>query len=473
MAHLKYLIGLGGILGGLAIGYMTGVNPLYVAVALFVPAFLMFFFKNFELTVVGLLVLRSALDPFSEQGITGLFATGLSGLTILYVVVRLLRKQPVHVDGFWWFFLGWVVVQGLWVVLLPLGGLDLGSDRLPEASREWTRLFCWAMSYLLTLQLKERMRPEQFVNCLLLALIIPLATACLQFVVPGNLLPSFLAVSTKQDGFRINGTLGVANTFVTFLILFASLTYWKITTVPKRLPWFLLMGLIIFFLVNTKVLVGLIMLAVMMVAMVAPRLSLPNLLGSIVVIALMFGLFASTDFGSARLASISQTPLLNPDIDVSRAIVLAAADGNSFNWRIAQWSSLIGHWKQSPILGYGLQTANYFRPMFAWAHNDYVRALVEEGIVGLSLFFLFLGVQLVRLIRIIQTPFLDKNQRTFCLTLIAFWLATMVGMLTENVWSHTALFFYWFSLSAVADWEWGQDRVQSEPIAETRLAHFQ
>ena len=472
MAHLKYFIGFSGIILGLAIGFMTGVNPLYVAVAMLAPASLIFFFKNFELTVVGLLVLRSALDPFSEQGITGLFATGISALTILYVVVRLLRKQKVHVDGFWFFFVGWVLVQGLWVVLLPLGGLDLGSDRLPEATREWTRLFCWSMSYLLTLQLKDRLRPEQFVNCLLLAMVIPLTTACLQLLVPGNLLPTFLAVSTKQDGFRINGTLGVANTFVTFLILFGSLTYWKMGTSQKRLPWFLLMGLIIFFLVNTKVLVGLIMLAVMMVAMVAPRLSFPNLIGSIVVISAMFGLFASTDFGSARLASISQTPLLNPDIDVSRAIVLAAADGNSFNWRIAQWSSLIGHWRQSPILGYGLQTANYFRPMFAWAHNDYVRALVEEGIVGLSLFIAFLGVQLLRLVRILQAPFLEKNQRSFCLALLAFWLAAMVGMLTENVWSHTALFFYWFSLLSAADWEWGKEP-GSEPVAESRLAHFQ
>ena len=472
MAYLKYLVGLSGIVLGLAIGYMTGVNPLYVAVGMLVPAFLVFFFKNFELTVVGLLILRSALDPFSEQGITGLFATGISALTILYVVVRLLRKKPVHIDGFWCFFVGWVLVQGLWVVLLPLGGFDLGSDRLPEATREWTRLFCWSMSYLMTLQLKDRLRPEQFVNCLLLAAVIPLTTACLQFVVPGNLLPSFLAVSTKQDGFRINGTLGVANTFVTFLVLFASLTYWKITTAQKRLPWFLLMGLIIFFLVNTKVLVGLIMLAVMMVAMVAPRLSLANLIGSIVIITLMFWLFASTDFGSARLASIAQTPLLNPDIDVSRAIVLAAADGNSFNWRIAQWTSLIGHWRQAPIMGYGLQTANYFRPMFAWAHNDYVRALVEEGIVGLSLFLAFLGVQLLRLIRIMQTPLIDKNQRSFCLALLAFWLSAMVGMLTENVWSHTALFFYWFSLSAAADWEWGKGPGATAPV-EARLAHFQ
>lgn len=472
MTYPGYLIGLFGILIGLIIGLLVGIKPLYVGLILFVPAFVTFFFKNFELTVLGLLILRSALDPFSGQGLTSVFAIGLSALTLLYVTSQLLRKQTVHIDAFWCFFAIWVTLQGLWVVLLPLGGLGLGSERIPDATREWVRVFSWLMSYLLTLQLKGRLRPEQVINCLFLALVIPISVAFLQLVVPGQLLPSFLAVNVNQDGFRINGTLGVANTFVTFLIFFIGLIYWKLSTVQKRLPWILLLCTLVFFLVTTKVLVGVVMLVVLVVALVAPRLSFANLIGSILLIALMVGLFASTDFGRERLSSIAQTPLLNPDIDVSRAILLASFDQNSFNWRVAQWDSLIGHWKQSPILGYGLQTSNSFGPMFAFAHNDYVRALVEEGIVGLSLFISFLGIQLLRLLQLIHSPLTDKSQKRFCSVLLAFLLATMVGMLTENIWSHTAVFFYWFSMSAIASWDWGKLTVGNIPKAEERLAHF-
>ena len=473
MAYSGYLVGLIGMVMGLAIGLMAGLNPLYAALSLLAPAFIIFFFQNFELAVIGLLVLRSALDPFSEQGLTGVFAIGISALTILYITVRLLRKKTVHIDGFWCFLTAWIAIQGLWVILLPLDALGAGSERLPEASREWVRISSWSMSYLLTLQLKERLKPEQVVNFLFLALVIPVSTAILQLLVPGRFLPWFLAVNANQDGFRINGTLGVANTFVTFLILFISLTYWKISNAEKRLPWILLMGVLVFFLVATKVLVGISMLVVLIVVMVAPRLSFSNLIGAIVLLTLMFSLFASTDVGKERLTSVSQTPLLNPDIDVSRAILLAASDGNSFNWRVAQWNALVEHWKVEPVLGYGLQTSNSLRPMFAFAHNDYVRSLVEEGIVGLALFFSFLGVQIIRLLRLIFSSASSYIQKGFCLSLLAFLFATMVGMLTENVWSHTALFFYWFSMSATADWEWGKSEAESVPQIETRLAHFQ
>jgi O-antigen ligase len=455
MAYLKYWIGLIGILIGIVVGFLIGLNPLYVGLILFIPAFIAFFFQNFEMTVVGLLILRSALDPFSDQGIPSAFAIAISALTVVYVIVRFLSKQTVHIDGFWCFFAGWLVLQMIWVILLPLGGLGLGGEHLSDALREWVRIFSWLMSYLLILQLKERLHPEKVVNILFLALVIPISTAFLQLVVPGHFLPSFLAVNPNQDGFRINGTLGVANTFVTFLIFFIGLVYWKISTVQKRLPWFLLLGTLVFFLVNTKVLVGIVMLVVLIATLVIPRLDFTKLFGGILLLATMIGLFASTDFGRERLTSVTQTPLLNPNIDVSRAVLLAATDNNSFNWRIAQWTSLVKHWEHFPIFGYGLQTSNTFGPMFAWAHNDYVRALVEEGVVGLVLFLLFLGVQILRLLQIIRSPLSLPAQKTFCSVLLAFLLAAMVGMLTENVWSHTALFFYWFSMFAIASWDWG------------------
>ena len=461
MAYLGYLVGIIGTLMGIAIGLMTGANPLYAGLMLLVPAATVFFFKNVEFSILALLILRSALDPFSDRGIPGAFAIAFSALTLIYITVQLLCKRPVQMDAFGWFFIGWILIQGIWVVLLPLNGLGLGSEQipaaLPAAVREWVRISSWLMAYLLVFQMKGRLRPEQVASGLLLALVIPVSTAFLQMVVPGHLLPSFLAVNVNQDGFRINGTLGVANTFVTFLILFIGLTYWKISTVKNRLPWFCLLGALVLCLVTTKVLVGIVMLVVLIAALVLPRLSFGNLIGAALILTLMIGLFGSTEYGMERLSSVSQTPLLNPDIDVSRAILLASYDQNSFNWRVAQWSALMGNWSNAPILGHGLQTTNFFGPMFAWAHNDYVRVLVEEGIVGIILFLLFLGVQLIRLVRLIRSPFTGRSQKSFCSVLVAFLLSAMVGMLTENIWSHTALFFYWFSLFAIVDWKWGEE----------------
>lgn len=464
MAYLGYLVGIIGTLIGIVIGLLSGTNPLYAGLLLLIPAVIIFFFRNVEFSILALLVLRSALDPFSERGVTGAFAIAFSILAFLYITVQLLCKQPIRMDAFGWFFMGWILVQGIWVILLPVGGLGLGAEHLPAAIREWTRIFSWSMTYLLVSQIKERVRPEQVVNGLLLALVIPVSTAFLQMVIPGHMLPGFLAVNVNQHDFRINGTLGVANTFATFLILFIGLTYWKITTVKQRLPWFFLLGALVLCLVTTKVLVGVVMLIVLIAALVLPRLNFVNLVGGIVLLTIMIGLFGSTEYGMERLSSVSQTPLLNPNIDVSRAILLSASDDNSFNWRVAQWSALMQHWSHAPILGYGLQTTNVFGPMFAWAHNDYVRTLVEEGIVGFVLFLVLWGVQLIRLLYLIRSPFTQRSQKSFCSVLVAFLLAAIVGMVTENVWSHTTLFFYWFALSAIVNWKW---EVQDEVLPQS------
>jgi O-antigen ligase len=472
MVYSKYLVAIVGVLTGIMTVFPIGISPLYIIALAFTPVFIRFFFKNFELSVIGLLIIRSALDPFTEKGLTSLFAIGLSGLTLTYIIVRLLSKRKVQIDSFFYFFALWIALQGLWVILLPLGGLGFDGEHLSDAVREWARMFSWLMAYLLTLQLKERISPENFINYLFLALVIPIGVAFLQLLVPDHLLPTFLAINRNQESLRINGTLGVANTFATFLVFFSGLTYWKLNNTQKRLPWILLLIVLTFFVINTKTLVGVSMLLVLITSLIIPQLSLRNLISSTALIAVIFGTFLSTEFGQARLELLAQTPLLNPDIDVSRAVLLSGQDYNSFNWRIAQWTALLNHWQFSQVLGYGLQMTNYLGPMFAWAHNDYVRVLVEEGVVGLTLFLVFLGTQLLRLLKLIISPFTAKSQKTFCLVLFANMLAIMVGMLTENIWSHTALFFYWFSMSAIASWNWEsqEEKLIAEP--KMRQAHF-
>ena len=276
------------------------------------------------------------------------------------------------------------------------------------------------------------------------------------------MLPSFLqpiSGGVFETGSRINGTLGHPNTFASFLILFVALTYWKLGQVGKPLsqkaPWLLLLGAEIFFLVNTKALVGLPMLGVLLIVLTLPQLSVKRLLGTIFIVATLIILFGSTEFGRERLASILDTPLLNSDITINRAILLSAADGNSFNWRLAQWSYLLGAWRQSSIFGYGTGLATYIGPFQNSAHNDYVRALVEGGLVGFVLYLLFHIAQLALLVKRWLT---DKNpsKKRFCLGLIAVLAAALVGMITENIWSHTTFFAYWWALFAIASWDWNR-----------------
>lgn len=468
-SRLPFWVSIGGVVVGIVAGFLAGAQPLYLGLAIGAVIAVVYFFADFKRAVLSLLILRSSLDIFSAQQIPAAFAIGVEVLTLLYVTVLLLTHRTVHTDGFWWFLAGWTALQGLWVILLPLGGLGMDGSFLPNSLREWIRLLTWVMVYLLVMQLKDTTPPPQVVSWLFLGLVIPLSVAALQLFVPSLLPPVFVGATDEiaapvKEISRVRGTFGMANTFATFLILFILLTWWKLKQVRQRLPWIVLLGSLVFFLVNTKSLFSLIMMAIAVFVMIAPRLNVVNLLGGVVLLASVLGLFASSEMGQERLASIADTPLLNQHIDISRAVLLSQTDNNSFNWRLAQWTFLLQAWQQYPILGYGLLTSSKLTVLHNYAHNEYVRALVEGGIVGLIAFLVFLGAQIWRLLQLFHKAPEGSAQRRLCLALLALLLAMIVGMITENIWTHTVLFIYWWALFAVAGWDWDESRTSENSV---------
>ncbi|MFN6536948.1 MAG: O-antigen ligase family protein [Nostoc sp. EkiNYC01] len=454
---------------GVGIGLLTAFEPLYLGLVVGAIAVVFLFFARFEQTVLGLLILRSGLDPFSAYQIPSLFAIAVDILTLLYVAVTLLTGQIVRTDKFWWLFAGWVALQGVGVILIPLEEQGLDAGAFIDSIREWVRLFSWLMVYLLVMQLQDRLHPQKIISALFFALILPLTAATIQMLVPVSLLPAILQATKDPisgEISRINGTLGLSNTFATFLLLFIGLTYWKVNQSQRRWTWLILLGLLGFFYVNTKALFSLIMLGIFILVLIAPRLSLINLIGGAFLFAVVIVLFASTEFGQQRLTSLTQTPLLNPDLDISRAIILSHGDGNSFNWRLAQWSLLMQAWEQSPILGYGLASSRYLTIYNNYAHNDYVRALAEGGILGLLAFLFFLGIQATHLIQLLGRTSSTKAQQDLCRVLLAILAAVVVGMITENIWSHTTFFFYWWTLFAIAGWNWDRPNPVDNSVSE-------
>ncbi|MGB5636481.1 MAG: O-antigen ligase family protein [Waterburya sp.] len=445
---------------GVILGFTAGVAPTYLILGILaIVGFVItiYFVNSFEQVILGFLIIRSSLDAFSPQQIPALAAIGVDIVTLAYVAMLLLSRQKIRLDGFWCFFAGWVALQSLWVILLPLGGLGLDASVLSIAIREWIRLFSWLMFYLLIMQFKDRLHPEKVISALFLSLVIPLIAASLQIVCPPSILPSFLVFESGFSvaaGSRINGTLGHPNTFATFILLFLGLTLWKIGNSQQRHYWVVLLGIIAFFLVSTQSLTGMMMLLAFMVVYFIPRFNAINLIAGLSLLAVIGFLFVSSDLGQERLQSLSDTPLLNPDIDWSRAILLQWEDGNSFNWRIAQWTFLLQSWEKYPIWGYGLGTGAHISVFDTAPHNDYIRFLVEEGIVGFTTFLAFLAAQFARIVQLLLSVSSTSPQRNLCLMMLAFFVAILVGMLTGNILVHTTVFFYWWTLIAISGWDW-------------------
>lgn len=464
---LGFWVGVGGVVVGTAAGMLAGINSVLLGTALGAVIVLVYFFADFEKAALGLLILRSSFDNYSEQQLPTVLSLGIDALTLLYVTVLLLRRRTVHTDWFWWFFAGWLMLQGLWPMLSVFGELGpLNIDVLPDINRELTRLFSLLMVYLLVMQLKDKLHPEKIISLLFLSLILPVTVALMQVLLPISLLPTPL----WPLGERIRGTLGHPNGLVTYLLLFIALTCWKLMRTRRRWRWILLLGLLAFLFVGSKALFGLTMFSVFVVVFIAPRANLPNLIGGVVLVVLTLALFSSTPFGQQRLSSVLSTPLFDPNFDVSRAVLTANWDFNSFNWRLAQWTFLLQAWQNSRIFGYGQGTSVYLSEYHLYAHNDYVRALVEGGIVGLIAFLVFLGAQFLRLVQLVWCAPRGSAHRDFCLTLLALFLSIPVAMLTENMWSQTTFFFYWWTLFAIAGWNWEQLPPRNSPLPISRLS---
>ncbi|WP_026072233.1 O-antigen ligase family protein [Nodosilinea nodulosa] len=451
------LVGVIAMVVGLGVGLVVSASPLMIAVGIVVFGLGLSLVTRFEYTVLALFILRSGMDLFSGYQLPVAFALGIDGLAIGYVVTLLMARRRVHLDGFWVFFALWTGLQGVWVVLMALGATGMDSALLSVSLREWIRLFSWVLGYLLILQFKDRLPPERVMGLLFLALVIPLFTAFLQLLLPPHLLPSVLVFDgggAFEANSRISGSLGHSNTFGVYVLFFLGLTYWKALYATRRIGWLMLLGLLAFFLVSTKALGAMAMFGTFILLVTIPRLTFSRLVGSGILATVIVALFVSTEFGRRRLASLYDTPLLNPNINWSRSVLLSWYDGNSFNWRIAQWTFLLDAWQDAPLLGHGLNSSSYLTVLENYAHNEYVRSLAEGGIIGFGLFLMFFGVQAIWLGRVaICTP-PNHPRRALAQIMLAFLGALMVGMGTENIWTHTTLFYYWWTLFAILSWDW-------------------
>ena len=92
-------------------------QPLYISALVVAVGGLFMFLRSFEQKVIGILLMRSALDLYSVQQVPAAFAIGVDLLVVFYLCRQLLLRQPIHTDRFFWVLFGWVALQSIWVAL--------------------------------------------------------------------------------------------------------------------------------------------------------------------------------------------------------------------------------------------------------------------------------------------------------------------------------------------------------------------
>ena len=307
-----------------------------------------------------------------------------------------------------------------------------------------------------TVTLREGVREASIVAVALIAcnargvLTLPIVTRLIQLagIISALIALYQLATHTGQSvggEIRSNGTFSQPNAAAVFCAIATLVSLWRFLDNGHRRSDAVFLAVYATATVSTFSLGGLACLLVMLVTfgLLRPG-SLRLKLGSCAVAVIIIIAFLATPLGAERIASESSTNL--------RSTGAHRPSGSSLEWRFDKWRTLIPEWELHPLLGRGLGTTtvtegtaeNHTAGILP--HSEFVRYLVETGVVG---FLTLLGGVLFLLLRFARLPALPESHEAGALG-IALILGLLVNALVANTLLYTPAAYAAALIAAVA-----------------------
>jgi O-antigen ligase len=227
---------------------------------------------------------------------------------------------------------------------------------------------------------------------------------------------------------RSNGTFAFPTSAAMFFAIAATVSLWRYNELGAKPLDAQLVVLFAAALIATFSIDGLLTLAAMLVALGLLRAGAWRAkLGPCAVAAVVLLAFFATPLGSQRISSEAHTNAADVE------------SGTSLAWRLHKWQLLLGQWRHSPLLGGGLgstltttassPTDNYTgKP----PHNEYIRYLVETGVLGLALLLWGVGVLARHLLRLRGSPAAPTATSAAATLALVVLLGCLVNALADN-----------------------------------------
>lgn len=400
-----------------------------IVFALFFCLFLLLDLKN---SLFLLIILRVNLDalhhvlnfPISEYkslSLPSLLGVLIFFVGLFYLFTRKIEFWKIPVARPFTFFFAACFTS----LLFSEGSLNTLSEIMEIGS--------FMLLYVMTIGiLQEEKDIKKMVNLLIFSSFIPLAVGFIELFSQFGI----AQLMRFESSSRLYSTTPHCNVYAFYLVMISIL----VTSVVmqeksylKRKGLFLLLGLLIFSIILTYMRgawIGLILAMLVLGALKKRKLLLLAPLGAILAIHVF--------------PSISQrlTPILDPN----------SFQYTSLGWRINLWMLSITYFLQHPLFGIGF--GNYIfaqyemMELYIGAHNDYLRILVETGIVGFSC-FIWILLSLLKLGIKAYKKWNNAYYKHLCLGFLGVWVAYVVMSITENYFNHGTLQWYFWTYAAV------------------------
>jgi O-antigen ligase len=222
------------------------------------------------------------------------------------------------------------------------------------------------------------------------ALSVPVVTRLIQIVGTVSAIVAIYQFATHtgvdiSGKIRSNGTFSHPDGASMYFAIAATASVWRYLDDGRRRSDMIFAGLFGAATIATFSIGGVASLLVMLMAFGSLRPGAFRIkLASYAVAGLIVVGLLATPLGSERLASESSTNL-------GSAVTRRTAENTSLGWRLYKWQTLLPEWERAPFFGQGLGTTitvegtSQNGTTAKVPHNEYVRYLVETGVVGLAI----------------------------------------------------------------------------------------
>jgi O-antigen ligase len=338
---------------------------LSITAAIFYSLFLVAFLKP-RTGLLLIIFLRPCLDYFTKNNLNvigleinpaGVFA----GLTIIFSISVLIQyREKIKANAI---IIAWIAFIISMLISLPL------SMNAASSFEEVIRLTSIFLIFLTAFTLTENNKDlSKLIKVLIASAVIPSAMAVWQYFTKTG-----LTIPLEGVYNRVYGTFAHPNLLAFYLLMAITLCFLIFLSSDKKKVSILIFGLLaMFFLITLgftytrSAWLGL-LLVVLLLGVSRYRLFLVVSLGVILIS------FFSVEAINQRIhAFTSNDP------------------GNSINWRIGLWKDGASYAMYKPITGYGAGTSKELilkkrgpEAGSSDAHNDYLRVMLEAGVIGL------------------------------------------------------------------------------------------
>jgi O-antigen ligase len=393
--------------------------------------------KIVEKITLFLLLVRSSLDIFTNEsyGFLKFNIPALWGLImIIWGFFYFLIKSKIEINKIIKFFVFWIIILMISVVN---SFRSFGEDGLISI-REWTRILSIFITFLIFYNLIENIEQgKRLIKYSMLALVVPLGVAVYQIITSTGIIEFHLNIV------RIHSTFTHPNSFALFLVFFILLNFWFYQSSRNKIFWLMLLFIEIICLIFTFSFSGYILLLVSIVPLILNKKKFREKIFILFNVFVFIFLASLTKEFRVRFELVERINL-NKTIKEGEVV-------ESFTWRVVNWMNLLDLWEERPILGWGLSTIQFINPWRTLegigyaAHNDFLKLIVETGLIGLIFYLLFVFNSALFIYREYNNC-REIYLKNLLFILFSFFLAWQILSAVDNYLTVTAFQFYFWSI---------------------------